>query len=107
MDNVPSPKIKTYGLETLETVSKATAVLLVGTYVLGFVIVSLHDASYGFFEVNPLRPRILAAGLLFLLMTALPASFVTRFYSHDVELSPQQQVSQVLVAMLSYYLVCV
>jgi hypothetical protein len=103
----PSRKTERYSLETLETASKAIAVLLVGTYVLGFMIVSLHNASHGFFEVNPLRPRILAAGFLFLFTTLLPAFLANQMYSRDSELTPKQQLSHAIVATLAYYFVCV
>jgi hypothetical protein len=100
------PRMKWYGLETLETATKAIAVLLVSTYIFGFLIVSLRNASHGFFEVNPLRPRILAAGLLFLFMTLLPALFANRLYSHSLELSPEQRFSRAIAATYTYYAAC-
>src|SRR5579862_3095175 len=94
-------------LEALEKLSKATAVCFFAVYVLGFMIVSLHNASFGFSELNPLKPKILSAGVLFVFMTLLPIALAKAAYSHGLELTPEQSFSRAIVATLTYYVECV
>jgi hypothetical protein len=93
-------------MEKLEAFSKTAAILLIGLYVLGFIIVSLRNGAYGFAELNPLRPKILSAGVLFLFMTLLPAYVAHGIFSHDLELSPEQSFSRAIVGALYYYIAC-
>jgi hypothetical protein len=58
--------------------SKGAATVAVVLYASGFLIISLHQSEYGFSEINPLRPKILAAGAWFLLFLAIPAATVVR-----------------------------
>ncbi len=61
---------------SIEVVSKVLAVTLVFLYMSGFLISSLHNFQYGFSEMNPLRPRILAAGGWFAIFIAVPFALV-------------------------------
>ena len=56
--------------------SKWTALIVILIYAAGFLVVSLNYASFGFLELNPFKPRIVAAGIWFfvLLATAIMAS---------------------------------
>ena len=63
---------KTNPLTWLEALSKATALILFVTYLSGFIIVSVHNASYGFTELSPFKPRILSAGVLFCSLVLVP-----------------------------------
>ena len=58
--------------ETIELLSKFITALLFSVYVFGFLITSLHTSVYGFNTINPLRPKILAAGAWFLLFVTTP-----------------------------------
>jgi hypothetical protein len=49
------------------------AVLLGVIYVTGFLIVSFNSARFGILESGFLRPHILAAGVLFLILTVVPS----------------------------------
>jgi hypothetical protein len=59
--------------ETAELLSKFVAALLFSVYVFGFLITSLYTSVYGFTSLNPLRPKVLAAGAWFLFFVSLPA----------------------------------
>jgi len=56
----------------VDLIAKAAIVLAAVIYGCGFLVVSLHRHSYGLAEPNPLRPKVLAAGILFLVFAALP-----------------------------------
>jgi hypothetical protein len=62
----------------VDVFSKGVAALAVALYASGFLIISLYQSEYGFSEVNPLRPKILAAGAWFLLFLSIPASSIAR-----------------------------
>jgi hypothetical protein len=56
----------------VDLVVKATVVLAAFLYGCGFLVVCLHQYSYGLVETNPFRPRMLAAGIWFLGFIAVP-----------------------------------
>jgi hypothetical protein len=45
----------------------------------GFLILSLHHSSYGFIDMNLFRPRVLAAGAWFPLLSAIPFAAATKY----------------------------
>jgi hypothetical protein len=98
---------KRFSAGTLESFSKAIAALLVALYVLGFMIVTLHNASFGFADLSPFKPKILSAGVLLLVMTLLPALVANSIYSHDLEIAPEQRFSRAIVSTLRYYVSCI
>jgi hypothetical protein len=61
---------------TLDAISKMAALCIAFVYVSGFLITSLNDFRYGFSEMNPFRPRILAAGGWLLVFIAIPIELV-------------------------------
>jgi hypothetical protein len=63
----------------VDLVSKMIASIAIAIYACGFLIVSLHNSTYGFGDTNPIRPRILAAGAWFILLTSIPASVAIGF----------------------------
>jgi hypothetical protein len=66
-----------------DSLSKSVAAAAIAVYACGFLIVSIHHASFGFTTTDPFRPRILAAGAWFLLLAAFPCftAFELRNYS--------------------------
>jgi hypothetical protein len=62
-----------------ETLSKAVAAIVIALYASGFLIISISHSKYGFVGTNPFRPRILAAGAWFFLLTAIPVSIALRY----------------------------
>lgn len=58
--------------KNIKLLSKYIAPIVIAIYASGFLIFSLHCASYGFFDSNPLKTRVLAAGSLFLFLSATP-----------------------------------
>lgn len=61
----------------VDLIVKAAVVLAAAIYGCGFLVISLHQHSYGLAETNLLRPRVLAAGIWFLFFAALPVVMVT------------------------------
>jgi len=57
--------------QSLELLSKGWVPLLAAIYASGYLIVSIYHASLGLNEINPLRPKVAAAGLLFLLLISM------------------------------------
>ena len=66
-----------------DPLSKGVAAIAVAVYACGFLIVSLHNSTYGFMATNPFRPRILAAGAWFFLLSALPLPSVMRLKDYE------------------------
>lgn len=62
-----------------DVLSKTVAAIAIGVYACGFIIVSLHEAKYGFVGTNPFRPRVLAAGAWFLFFAAVPVIIGARY----------------------------
>jgi hypothetical protein len=58
--------------DRLDAVVKGGAVGTAILYVAGFIVVSLHDASYGFVTFSFLRARLITAGLLLLFFLFVP-----------------------------------
>jgi hypothetical protein len=55
-----------------ESASKTAAILAIVIYGMGYLVTSIYVAQLGMPQVNPLKPRIAAAGVLFLFLCALP-----------------------------------
>ena len=76
-----------------ETLSKSVVLLSVAVYGCGFLITTVHHASYGFLEGDPLRPRIASAGMWFIFFLSVPILFINlheRFKSSvDATLLPR------------------
>lgn len=66
--------------ELLERFARMAAIILGGAYVAGFVIVNLHHAELGIPDLSLLRPRVVSAGVFFLVMTAVPVIGTARIY---------------------------
>jgi len=58
---------------TLDALSKAAAVILLCAYGAGYITISIYYSTLGMGLVNPLKPQILAAGILLILLTFSPA----------------------------------
>lgn len=56
----------------VDLVVKVIVVLAAILYGCGFLVISIHQYSYGLVEMNPLRPKVLAAGIWFLCFAAVP-----------------------------------
>jgi hypothetical protein len=93
---------KTAGI-SIDSVSKAVAVCIALLYVSGFLITSLHDFNYGFLDMNPLRPRILAAGGWFLVFLIIPLSLVTALTKHKLWNKPDEGWFKLAGLGIAYY----
>ena len=65
--------------ETVEPFTKVGAVVVALTYVAGFVVVNLHHGHLGL-ELSLLKARVVAAGVLFGVLTLIPVVFLTRIH---------------------------
>jgi hypothetical protein len=70
-------------LPPVESVAKWTASSLVAVYGLGFTVVSLHYASFGFVELSPFKPRLIAAGVWFVVITGLTVALAVKLISRQ------------------------
>jgi hypothetical protein len=55
--------------------------LLIGLYVAGFLVVSLHNATYGIIEFGLFRAKLLSTGILFAVFLAIPFWEASRFFN--------------------------
>ncbi len=62
-------------LELLTPIASGTAITV---YVVGFLVLSVHHASFGISQSSLLRPRILSTGVLFCVLALLPAAETIR-----------------------------
>jgi hypothetical protein len=58
-------------MTSLDAISKSVAAFAILLYGCGYLITSIYYSGYGFTEMAPLRPRIVAAGAWFLLFTSM------------------------------------
>ncbi len=92
---------------SFELISKITAAALIAVYICGFLIVSLHNSSYGFSGISPLKPKILTAGTLFLFFTLLPIIPLQRIFRNKADWDVGvKKVAACSLAFLKYFLVC-
>ena len=56
----------------VDLVAKAAVVFAALIYGAGFLVISLHQYSYGLAGANPFRPKALAAGIWFLFFASAP-----------------------------------
>ena len=61
---------------SIEALSRWVAVIAMFLYVTGYLITSLNDFRYGYTDLNPLRPRIIAAGGWFIVFTGIPITLI-------------------------------
>jgi hypothetical protein len=67
-------------LEILTPIAGGAAILV---YVVGFLVLSIHHASFGILDSGLLRPRILSAGVIFCILTLIPAIETIRLSGPD------------------------
>jgi hypothetical protein len=87
----------------IDELSKWTAVALVFLYVVGFLITSLNDFRFGFTQMNPLRPRILAAGGWFTIFLAVPLAVVTEWRQHALWKQDLSKWHKAALLLWTYY----
>lgn len=88
----------------LESVTKITTVFLLAAYVAGYLIVSIYESSFGFTELNPLKPKILSAGILFSGLTFIPSYIARRIYSQPFPAT--RRVATALSLTIAYLYAC-
>ena len=92
---------------TLDAVSKSVAVFAIILYGCGYLIISVHQFSYGFVETNPFRPRIASAGAWFLLFMAIPLAIARGMLKYRHLLEGQEKWWHNIGAILfAYYTAC-
>lgn len=83
------------------------AAFLLAAYVSGYLIVSIYDSSFGFTELNPLKPKILGAGVLFSFLTAIPVYTAHQLFSPPLPgTTPYQKTASFLSRLFAYCLGC-
>jgi hypothetical protein len=76
--------------KTVDLIVKTTVILAAVIYGCGFLVISIHQFRYGLVELNPLRPRVLAAGIWFLCFATIPFLLVIE-YEKAVKSSPPER----------------
>jgi len=75
----------------IDLMVKAAVVLAAVIYGCGFLVISIHQFRYGIAEMNPLRPRVLAAGIWFLFFAAIPFVLVIEGNAIKSSSSPERE----------------
>jgi hypothetical protein len=75
--------------KTVDLIVKTTVILAAVIYGCGFLVISIHQFSYGLVELNPLRPRVLAAGIWFLFFATIP--FVIEIEGNSIKSSSPER----------------
>ena len=57
---------------SIDVIAKLSTILSVAVYGCGFLVSSIYQSEYGFSETNPFRPRVLSAGIWFLIFLGIP-----------------------------------
>lgn len=91
---------------SVDMLSKGVAVGVALLYVCGFMIASLRNFQFGFFEMSPLRPRTLLAGGWFLLSIAIPMEFIRGLRNHRSLKSNEPWWYKSMELILAYYISC-
>lgn len=89
--------------QPFDLLSKGWVLLLAAIYGTGYLVVSIYHASLGLNEINALRPKVAAAGLLFLVLTScavLLAFHVFNFVKSDRDMSTTQKL--IIAGMMLY-----
>jgi hypothetical protein len=72
----PAAKTPQQASVSIEELSKWIAAAAAFVYVTGYLITSLSDFRYGYTDLNPLRPRIIAAGSWFSVFMGVPITII-------------------------------
>lgn len=72
----PAANILPQAPVSIEELSKWIAATVAFIYVTGYLIASLNDFRYGFTDLNPLRPRVIAAGGWFSVFMGVPITII-------------------------------
>jgi len=86
--------LKERAASLIEMASKSVGVVLAVAYVAGFLIVALHHARFGIAEFSPLKPKVFAAGVLFLLLSLVPSVGAWRWSRHLLASSEESPESR-------------
>lgn len=98
----------------LELATRTFGLFLGLAYAAGFLVIAINQARYGIVEFNPIRARIFTAGILFLLLAAIPVVTVTRVFGifgmtsrYGIRLSSKPEYSAYLNVTLAaaFYIV--
>lgn len=91
----------------VESISKVAAGFLLAAYVSGYLIVSIYNSSFGFTELNPLKPKILGAGILFGALTAIAFYASNLIYSKpSTAEGTLRKVDTYLSRTVAYFYAC-
>lgn len=119
---VNQPEGKRYAWETiqdfkgvLEPLARLGAILFGATYLLGFLIVIQHHADFGIVDVGVFRARVMAAGILFDVLTILPIILASRIYGwlglsstsgYFLRTRDEDRVFKEIILATSLYIAC-
>lgn len=81
--------------DRIDLAVKVGAVASIALYIGGFVVVSIHDGTYGFISFNFFRARLISAGILlafFIFIAALEATRVFGFSGLQAAISTEPSV---------------
>lgn len=105
----PIPQIADPAVKSvLEIATKNATLLVVASYAIGYLIVTINDNAHGFLETSLIKPRAITAGAIFILLTALPISLTqgTFFGGGSEPESRLETFTRLLLGLLDYVTAC-
>ena len=75
---------------------------MLAIYGLGFIVVSLYYARFGFFESSPFKPKVIAAGIWFSLLVGLTVVLAVKLCPHEGSMG-RQTLDLVWLLWVCYY----
>ncbi len=102
-----SEKSPQYFSFSINELPKWTTVAVVFIYATGYLITSLNDFRYGYSDMNPLRPRIIAAGAWFSVFTFVPFLIILEAKRRFTDKVKGYNIDNFLQISLSYLVVAI
>lgn len=102
-------------LAELEVGVKAAAIFVAIVYAVGYSIVAIHHSMFAIAQFDPLKPKIVLTGLIFILLTAIPGIAAVRTLglagltgSTGIAISaqPEHQSHLRMVLVLGFFAIC-
>jgi hypothetical protein len=81
--------------------------LIVSSYGIGYLILTLNDGAHGFLEFSLLKPRAVGAGAAFVFLTALPISLAKFIASRGKAVEDESKLEKAVRNTLTYWIYCI
>ncbi|MGA7157137.1 MAG: hypothetical protein WBY53_09835 [Acidobacteriaceae bacterium] len=88
-------------LDRLERLGKVSALAIVAIYVVGYLVTSLYFSSFGLADFNPLKTRVVGAGLLLTILSSAAYAIGVTSSKLPIDLRDHQGINSLIHYTLS------